>query len=36
LLEIQVEGAAGSWWVFMPKLYWFLLPAGIILYLLSR
>jgi hypothetical protein len=26
---------AGSWWIFMPKLYWLLLPAGVILYFLS-
>ena len=26
---------AGSWWIFMPKLYWILLPAGTILYFLS-
>ena len=26
---------AGSWWIFMPKLYWILLPAGAILYVLS-
>jgi len=26
---------AGSWWIFMPKLYWILLPAGAILYFLS-
>ena len=25
---------AGSWWIFMPKLYWILLPAGAILYYL--
>lgn len=26
---------ADGWWIFMPKLYWILLPAGIITYFLS-
>jgi len=26
---------AGSWWIFMPKLYWILLPVGAILYFFS-
>jgi len=26
---------AGSWWIFMPKLYWILLPAGAVFYFLS-